>query len=324
MFQRSVQVPYAGVHTFARAQQKSIDELQPGDVAVLGVPHDGTSSSRQGVRQGPRGIREASVDFIYGVQSAGTVVDVLTGHTLTWSDSSGLADLGDLAVYPTDIARTEDTLRETLASIVGQGAFPVILGGDHYITYPLFQGFAQALKGQGKKAGLIQLASSLDLADEHPLWGGYWHGATLRRLVESKALDAANIVWLGVHGFLPYAEWEMAQSIGATVVTTNSLREEGLANATRRAIEVAGRGCDSIYVSLDIGIVDSGYAPGRGDVVVGGLVPEELLELMRALRDPKIGALDLVEVAPPVDPAGRTTRLAAEAAIELIAPMAFV
>ena len=323
MFQRGIQVPYAGVHTFARAPQKAISELKPGDVAVLGVPHDGTSSSRQGVRLGPRGIREASVDFIYGVQTAGTVVDVLTGRTLTWSDNSNLADLGDLAIYPTNLPRTEDTVRETLATIVGQGAFPVILGGDHYITYPLFQGFAEALKAQGKKAGLIQLASALDLGDEHPLWGGYWHGATLRRLLESKALEAGNIVWLGVHGFLPYAEWEMAKSSGATVVTANSLREQGLANAARQAIEVAGRGCDAIYLSLDIGIVDSGYAPGRGDVVVGGLVPEELLDLMRALQDPKVVALDVVEVAPPIDPAGRTTRLAAEAIIELIAPKAF-
>jgi agmatinase len=263
------------------------------------------------------------VDFIYSVQSAGTVVDVLTGHTLTWSDSSGLADLGDLAVYPTDLGRTEEALREAVRSIVGRSAFPVILGGDHYVTYPLFQGFAQGLKEQGKKAGLIQLAGSLDLADQHPLWGTYWHGAALRRLVESKALDPANIAWLGLHGFLPYAEWEMAQGIGATVVTVRSLREEGLANAARRAVEVAGRGCDSIYISLDIGVVDSGYAPGRGDVVVGGLMPEELLELIRALQDPKVGALDLVEVAPPLDPAGRTTRLAAEAAIELIAPKVF-
>ena len=67
MFQRGTQVPYAGIQTFARAQQKTIDDLRPGDVAVLGVPHDGTSSSRQGVRLGPRGIREASVDSIYGV-----------------------------------------------------------------------------------------------------------------------------------------------------------------------------------------------------------------------------------------------------------------
>ena len=323
MFQRGIQVPYAGVHTFARAPQKAISELKPTDVAVLGVPHDGTSSSRQGVRLGPRGIREASVDFIYGVQTAGTVVDVLTGRTLTWSDNSNLSDLGDLAIYPTDLPRTEATVRETLATIVGQGAFPVILGGDHYITYPLFQGFAEALKAQGKKAGLIQLASALDLGDEHPLWGGYWHGATLRRLLESKSLEAGNIVWLGVHGFLPYAEWEMAKSSGATVVTANSLREQGLANAARQAIEVAGRGCDAIYLSLDIGIVDSGYAPGRGDVVVGGLVPEELLDLMRALQDPKVVALDVVEVAPPIDPAGRTPRLAAEAIIELISPRAF-
>ena len=323
MFQPGIQVPYAGIHTFARSPQKAIGELKTGDVAVLGVPHDGTSSTRQGVRLGPRGIREASVDFIYGVQSAGTVVDVLTGHTLTWSDDSSLADLGDLAVYPTDLPRTEDTLRETLAAIVGQGAFPVALGGDHYITYPLFQGFAEALKAQGKKAGLIQLASGLDMGDKHPLWGGYWHGATLRRLVESKALDAENIVWLGVHGFLPYAEWEMVQTIGATAVTVGSVREQGIESAARQAIEVAGRGCDAIYISMDIGVVDSGYAPGRGDVVVGGMVPEELLELMRALQDPKIGALDIVEVAPPIDPAGRTTRLAAEAIIELIAPKVF-
>ena len=323
MFQRGIQVPYAGVHTFARSPQKAIGELKPGDVAVLGVPHDGTSSTRQGVRHGPRGIREASVDFIYGVQSAGTVVDVLTGHTLTWSDDMSLADLGDLAVYPTDLPRTEDTLRETLATIVGRGAFPVALGGDHYITYPLVQGFAEALKVQGKKAGLVQLASGLDMGDEHPLWGGYWHGATLRRLVESKALDAENMVWLGVHGFLPYPEWEMVRSSGGTVITVGSLREQGLEAAARQAIEVAGRGCDAIYISLDIGVVDSGYAPGRGDVVVGGLVPEELLELMRALYDPKVGALDVVEVAPPIDPAGRTTRLAAEAVIELIAPRVF-
>jgi agmatinase len=323
MFQRGIQVPYAGVHTFARAPQKAISDLKAGDVAVLGVPHDGTSSSRQGVRLGPRGIREASVDFIYGVQSAGTVVDVLTGHTLTWSDNPNLADLGDLAVYPTDLPRTEDTLRETLGTIAGQGAFPVILGGDHYITYPLFQGFAEAMKSQGKKAGLIQLASGLDLGDQHPLWGGSWHGATLRRLVESKALAAENIAWLGVHGFLPYAEWEMARTSGATVVTTQSLRKQGMANSARQAIEAAGRGCDAIYISLDIGIVDSGYAPGRGDVVVGGLVPEELLDLMRALQDPKVVALDVVEVAPPIDPAGRTTRLAAEAIIEFIAPKAF-
>ena len=323
MFKRGIQVPYAGIHTFARAPQKAIDELKSSDVAVLGVPHDGTSSTRQGVRDGPRGIREASVDFIYGVQSAGTVVDVLTGRTLTWTDDLSLADLGDLAIFPTDLPRTEDTLRETLSSIVGRGAFPVALGGDHYITYPLFQGFAEALKAQGKKAGLIQLASGLDMGDKHPQWGERWHGATLRRLMESKALDPANMVWLGVHGFLPYAEWEMVRSSGATAVTLGSVREQGLEAAARQAIEIAGRGCDAVYISLDIGVVDSGYAPGRGDVVVGGLVPEELLELMGALHDPKIGALDVVEVAPPIDPAGRTSRLAAEAVIELIAPRVF-
>ena len=115
----------------------------------------------------------------------------------------------------------------------------------------------------------------------------------------------------------------LAESVGATVITLRSLRERGVEAAARLALETAGQGCDRIYVSLDIGVVDPSYAPGQGDVVIGGVTPEELLDLMRGLRDPKVGALDVVGVAPPIDPTGRTSRLAAEAIIELVAPIAF-
>jgi agmatinase len=323
MVQDNIQVSYAGIRTFARAPEGTIEGLRPGQVAVMGVAHDGTSSSRQGVRWGPLGIRDASVDFIYNLQSSGTVVDILSGRTLSWPKTTRLIDLGDLNVFPTDLSRTERSLRDALASIINKGAFPIILGGDHYITFPLFDEFAKTLKQKGQKIGLIQLASSLDLADAHPLWGKQWHGATLRRIVESNAIDASNLVWLGVHGLLSYSEWEFAEKIGATVIILDSIREQGIAEAARRALEIAGQGCEKIYISLDIGVVDSSYAPGRGGVVVGGLTPEELLDLMRVLDDPKVAVLDVVEVAPPIDPTGRTPRLAAEAIIELIASRVF-
>ncbi|MCH9037598.1 MAG: arginase family protein, partial [Chloroflexi bacterium] len=73
-----------------------------------------------------------------------------------------------------------------------------------------------------------------------------------------------------------------------------------------------------------IGVVDSGYASGTGDIVIGGLTPVELLGLMREFSgSSKIGALDVVEVAPALDIRGRSERLAAEAVIELIAPRVF-
>ena len=83
-------------------------------------------------------------------------------------------------------------------------------------------------------------------------------------------------------------------------------------------------GCDAIYLSLDIDVVDSGFASGTGDVIIGGLTPAELLALMLELsQHNKIGAMDVVEVAPDLDIRGRSQRLAAEAIIELIAPRVF-
>ena len=71
-------------------------------------------------------------------------------------------------------------------------------------------------------------------------------------------------------------------------------------------------------------VVDSGYASGTGDVLVGGLTPAEVLALMRELSSARpIVALDVVEVAPGLDQRGRSERLAAEAIVELIAPRAF-
>ena len=73
------QVPYAGVHTFARAALGSVQTLRPGNVAVFGVAQS-SSGLRQGMHDAPRAIREASADFIYPLQSAGTLMDIETAE----------------------------------------------------------------------------------------------------------------------------------------------------------------------------------------------------------------------------------------------------
>ena len=83
-YQRDLLPSFAGINTFARAPRAGFQDVGPGCVAVLGVPHDGSSTSRQGVRQGPRAIREASADFIYELQAseAGALIDVISGRVL--------------------------------------------------------------------------------------------------------------------------------------------------------------------------------------------------------------------------------------------------
>jgi agmatinase len=323
MYVRDLLPSFAGVNTFARAPEAATEALPPGSVAVAGVAHDGTSSSRQGVRQGPKSIREASVDFTYDLHASTrkALIHVGTGRTLRLLAEPRLFDVGDWPVYPMDLPRTLDTCRRAAAAVVRRGAFPVVLGGDHYVTVPLVQGVAEAV---GRRVGLIQLSTQLDLADRDAVWGREWHGATIRRLLESGSVDPRNVAFVGTQGYVTYPEWEFARTRGMTVITADDARAAGPGAVVARALAAAGAGCDAVYLSLDVDVVDSGYASGTGDVLVGGLTPAEVLALMRELSAARpIVALDVVEVAPGLDQRGRSERLAAEAIVELIAPRAF-
>ncbi len=322
-YQRDLLPSFAGINSFARAPRAAFDDIRQGTVAVLGIPHDGASTSRQGVRQGPRSIREASADFIYDLQASesGALVDVISGRVLNTPRPSALVDLGDLQSSPLDLQGAMDACTDAFSRISKSGGFPVALGGDRFITFPLVGGLAE---GVGQNVGLIRISGQLSLADPDSPHGPDWTGASLRRILDADHVQARNAVCIGVQGYIPYREWDYARDHGVTVITADALKDHGPEASARRALELAGDGCDAIYVSLDIGVVDSGYASGTADIVVGGVVPRDLLNLMRALSaSSRIAALDVVEVAPGLDVRGRSERLAAQAIIELIAPRVF-
>lgn len=322
-YKRDLLPSFAGINSFARAPRATFDDIQSGTVAVVGIPYDGASTSRQGVRQGPRAIREASTDFIYDLQASqsGALIDVITGRVLNTPDPSALVDLGDLQSSSLDMQDTLDACTDVFSRISKSGGFPIALGGDRFITFPLIAGLAAGL---GNPVGLIRISGQLSLADPDSSHGPDWTGASLRRILDSGHVQARNTVCIGIQGYIPYREWDYARSQGVTVITADSLKEQGPESAAHRALELSGDGCNAVYVSLDIGVVDSGYASGTADIVVGGVIPRDLLSLMRELSvSPKVSALDVVEVAPGLDVRGRSERLAAQSIIELIAPRAF-
>ena len=322
-YQRDLLPSFAGINAFARAPRGGFDDVSSGSVAVLGVPHDSTSTSRQGVRQGPRAIREASADFIYDLQASesGALIDVISGRVLNLRTDSSIVDLGDITASPVDLQSTLDSCHSASSRIAESGGIPVALGGDKFITLPLLGGLAAGL---GKNVGLIRITGQLSLADPDNEHGPDWTGASLRRILNAGHVQARNTVCVGVQGYIPFREWEYARAHGVTVITADNVKESGPEASARRALELAGDDCDAVYVSLDIGVVDSGYASGTADIVVGGVIPRDLLTLMRELSvSSKIAALDVVEVAPGLDVRGRSERLAAQCIIELIAPRVF-
>ncbi|HDD25684.1 MAG TPA: agmatinase, partial [Acidilobales archaeon] len=77
------------------------------------------------------------------------------------------------------------------------------------------------------------------------------------------------------------------------------------------------RGCENVYVSIDIDVIDPAYAPGVANPEPEGLSPTYLLNLLSEVINESVWGFDIVEVVPPIDPSGITSVLAAKIINEL-------
>ena len=293
----------SGIMTFLRCPQGDVGDLESGLVAIAGVSYDISCTSRIGSRFAPRAIRAVSRP------RAGESVVINTAQRMITPDPDKLKiiDVGDLNVYPADWDKTEAALRDSMRQITRTGALPIILGGDHFITGPLVQGFGDAIAeggGRSKKVGYIQFSSQLDLGVEDPVWGRVWRGATARRIMDGGAVDARNMVWVGVNGYIREEQWAVARERGLHVFTLDDVRRDGIVAIAERAAELAGDGCDSIYLSVDFDVLDGGYSSMTGAPSFDGLRNVDLLKAIDVLRRTRVGAMDVVGVNPTVDLVG--------------------
>lgn len=309
---------HSGIATFMRAEYiDDVSMLQKGTIAVVGIPFDYTSGSRPGARYGPRAIRQSSlyVDYFLGSSNDQTFVDIATGEQFTIKSGLNIADLGDVDCFPTDIEATMDAISGFTKAITLRGAFPLILGGDHFVTIPAFRGFVegQSAINPDVRVGYIHLDSHLDIFDDNPSWGKFYHGSTVRRILESDWVNPSSVMMIGMHGTVGLESWEFLKTKNAHLVTLAAMREGGINSVLSRALEELMKTVDVIYLSIDIDSVAGAFAPGTGGITLDGLTPGELFEVLSTLARFPVSGLDLVEVAPDFDPSERTQRLAAEA-----------
>ena len=318
---------YTGFPSFFNAPIKDGDQVQEGMVVVAGVPIDqGVVTARSGARFGPRGIREASMTIRggYEVASEHTLRDADSDIWLRPKEAANIADIGDFHINPTDIRDTTDTVIQGVCDIVKRGGFPVILGGDHYVAYPGFAGFARGMaeRSPNPRLGYLHIDTHPDFRDKHGVGGQYTHGTQVRRLSEDSTISYNNMAWIGLNGsVIDPAQHRIFDSGGMKVMTAKVVREQGPVEVVRRAMEVVGDSTDGVYVSIDIDVVDGSQSPGTGAAVFTGITTAEFEGMMEALSGYNvIGAVDMCEVAPPLDPTGRTTALAARALLTLLTP----
>ena len=305
---------FQGPATFAQrpllTAPAELDRWRP-DVAVVGAPWDDSTSNRPGARFGPRALRAlaygpGTFHLDYGVELFDALEVVDYGDAIC---SHGLVEASHLAI------------RARVAEVASRGIFPVVLGGDHSITWPSATAVAEAV-GWGA-LGVVHFDAHADTADQ--VDGNLAsHGTPMRRLIESGAVRGRNFVQVGLRGYWPPADvfqWMRAHDMRWHLM--HEVWERGLEAVVDDALAEAMDGCEAIYLSVDIDVLDPGFAPGTGTPEPGGLAPVDLLRAVRRLgREAPLVALDVVEVAPAYDWADLTVNNAHRVVLEVLAGLA--
>ena len=286
-----------------------------GCIGVVGMPSDWTHSSRIGARLGPEALRRATTRIMneYVPESAGVFYDTLHGGSWRCNPNRWIVDLGDAGIDPTSVESTTASIAEMTELVRSRGGVPLALGGDHYNSYPACLGYSRALTGidPNRRFGYIQIDGHLDFSDRLGAWGHFNHATNGRRISELPNIVRGNMVWIGVTGWVSGEELNLIEAMGGKVYSSGDVHRLGAKKVAALAVEHATRGCDSLYLSMDIDAMDAGYLPGTGSIVHSGITPKQYCDILDVIAKHPIDGMDIVEVAPTLDPSGRTEAIAA-------------
>jgi agmatinase len=290
------------------------DTYCDADVVIVGAPFDGGTSYRSGARFGPSALRAACyLEHDGSRPSLALRVDGLKDMKVV--------DAGDVELYSGDAARSCADLEVVIEKIAQTGAIPLVLGGDHTITWPDVTGVARA-RGWGKIA-VIHFDAHADTGDI--TFGSLiGHGQPMRRLIESGAVRGDRFFQIGLRGYWPEPEtlgWMAEQGMRSYEMT--EIVERGLSECLSEVFVNSLEDCDGIFLSVDIDVCDPGHAPGTGTPEPGGLTARELLDAVRRIcYELPIFGMDVVEVAPPYDHADITAMLGNRVILEALSAIA--
>lgn len=307
---------HGGISTFLNAPhvQPDREALRRSGAthAVLGLPFDSTTVTRPGASHGPRAVRDASSHYAFGE-------NYHYDYDITYTDFLSLVDCGDVNAVAGSAARTFERAEAVLAEIYEAGCFPMLVGGDHAVSIPGARALAARLDGA---MGFVMFDTHLDTApdiDGETLS----HCSPVHRLLDLPNVNGRNIAIIGIHGAAnPRLEQDVADAHGVTVFTVRDVERLGIEEVSQRALEIATDGTASMYLSVDIDVLDGAYAWGTCGPEIGGLTGRELVRGLEIVGQGPLGAMDCVEVAPMYDPSGHTARVGARVVIDVLAGQA--
>jgi len=284
---------FGGATSFLR--RRYTKDLRGVDIAVTGVPFDQAVTNRPGTRLGPRAIREAS---------ALQAPDAPYGWPYDPLSELAIVDYGDLAFDYANIPAFPAALKAHIGGILKAGAASVVLGGDHYISFPILQAYAEKYGPMS----LLQFDAHTDTWADDDM-DRVDHGTMFYKAVKMGLVDPGRSVQVGIRT-------SNQDTLGVNIIDAREVHESGPVAAVAKIREFLGD--HPTYLSFDIDGLDPAYAPGTGTPVWGGLTSAQVAIMLRDLAGINIKGGDVVEVSPPFDTTGATAIAGAHVATEII------
>lgn len=302
---RRINRPFVGIPSFLRSRICGDLNEFDGAIGIMGVPFDEGSPFHAGSRWGPRSIREHSLRFVYG--EGGFYNPETQQIYLDFEMRNDLIqDCGDADIAPTNVERSFASATEMTQQILARGGLPVVIGGDHSITYPIVRAFTERLH-------VIHFDAHIDYSPfVHDL--RFTNGHAFRHI--RPMLHVASLIQVGIRSLRNTSE-AVGDAIrdGNRVVTMGEFRRltpEGIA-----ALVPAG---DASYVSIDVDALDLPLVPGCVSAEPNGMTYAELSQTLKSIAErTNVIGFDFVEVNPQLDVGtGITSYIGAHTIIEFL------
>jgi len=293
----AVEPTYSGALSFAR--RRYTKDLEGCDVAVVGVPFDLATTSRPGARLGPRAIRAASSMVAW---------DRVFGWEFDPFEKLSVIDYGDILFDQGIAEKIPNEIKNQFRNVHSKGIATLMLGGDHFSTYPVLQSLAEEYD---EPLSLIHFDAHSDTwKDDGPRID---HGTMFYHAMKNGFIAPERSVQIGIRTY-------NKDTHGFNIFSAEDVVAKGEEIIAKKARDIVGQ--HPVYLTFDIDCLDPSMAPGTGTPAIGGLTTMQAQKILRGLRGINLKSADIVEVAPAYDVSDITALSASTMALNCLALIA--
>lgn len=300
-------------------------------IRIIELPLD-FGASRRGSDMGPSairlaGLKQSLLDLGHEPEECLPVINVPPQEFVREGDSR--------AKFLEPIAAACGVLADRVSGAMGEGTFPLVLGGDHSIAIGTLSGLGAHYRSTGLRWGVLWIDAHGDFNTPETTPSGNIHGMSLAvacgygkaELVDLygsfRKLDPRNVAVLGARDLDPGEKLNL-RSAGVTVYPMTEVDRLGTAETIRRIVAFFKERVDALHISVDMDAMDPMFAPGVGIPLPGGFSYREVLLIAEEFAaSGLLRSAEIVEVNPVLDVRNQTARMAVEIAGRLLGATIF-